>query len=51
MTTIIISFVLLLVYTFMLGLSRSTERFGWLAAALMSFNWMISEIQLYKLAH
>lgn len=51
MTTIIVSFVLLLVYTFMLGLSRSTDRFGWLAAALMSFNWMLSELQIYKLTH
>jgi hypothetical protein len=40
---------MLLVYTFMLGLAK--EKFGWLSAALMAFNWMIAELQLYKLTH
>ena len=49
MITVILSFCMLLVYTFMLGFAK--EKFGWGAAALMSLNWMIAELQLYKLTH
>ena len=41
---------MLLLYVFMTGISEG-KRFGWFAASLMAFNWMLAEIHVYKLMH
>lgn len=50
MISILVPLCFVIVYAFMTG-ADTGKRFGWFAAFLMSINWMITEIQLYKLMH
>ena len=50
MILLIISFVSLLVYMFMIGFTEG-ERVPWICAALMAFNWFLSESTLYAIRH
>lgn len=50
MITLILAGVSLAIYIFMTGFSENS-RSAYFCAALMAFNWLLSEIQLYGLRH